>query len=425
MSDERKLILQMVKEGRMEIEEAEKLLEALGSPKAQSNADPSNSQESIFQQAAQQAGPKVEQFMSSLSSMFGSVAGNVGPAIEQKLGNIFQGVSNFTNSYNHTLKDEEKIISDDTITKVNLENLFGNITITGHDAEDIILESEKLTDAKTDEQAAQYSEACKAQWSVNNGELTITPEASDYLKAGKVILNLKLKLPHDLALNLTTQIKDIRVNQYKASEQTCQLKTNSGDIYLQEVDVKHLDIQTSSGTFKGQKNRTNELNLKTTSGDIKFEGTFDKGKLSTTSGYTELECSIMEQLQVEAVSSDILLRSTNSPGKIELNSTSGDIEFYGDVKSEVSLSSSSGDLEGDILLSDSGAMTLTTNSGDIDFGLGLESNCTLEANTKSGEIECRKELSQSEWKEHSFKGQVGNGQGFLKMQTTSGDILII
>ena len=111
-------------------------------------------------------------------------------------------------------------------------------------------------------------------------------------------------------------------------------------------------------------------------------------------------------------------------GKLDLQTTSGDIETSGRLQAETSLNSASGDLQGDLSIAPSAAVSLISNSGDIDLIVRPDSQCKLDVASRSGDVECRLSLDGQEVNEHFLQGRLGSGEGTLTARTNSGDVLI-
>ena len=111
-------------------------------------------------------------------------------------------------------------------------------------------------------------------------------------------------------------------------------------------------------------------------------------------------------------------------GSLELSTRSGDIELSGELHKESVLNSASGDLQCDIIVHSNASVSLTSHSGDIDLILRPESQCGIELEARTGDIESRLELDDPQTSEHRLKGKKGSGEGVLKAQTQSGDILL-
>ena len=82
MSEDRKLILKMLQENRISVEEAEQLLSAT----EKKGPSVSGMKDELFNKT----GPKMEQFMGSISSMIESVSQQVGPSLEKRFEGWFQ-----------------------------------------------------------------------------------------------------------------------------------------------------------------------------------------------------------------------------------------------------------------------------------------------------------------------------------------------
>ncbi len=150
----------------------------------------------------------------------------------------------------------------------------------------------------------------------------------------------------------------------KEIDTTFQLRTGSGDIWIDDFKNSKLNVQTSSGDIEVERAKT--INGKSQSGDIEINS-IEQAILSTSSGSMELD--------------DI-------KGLIHLETNSGDIE-----------------IENLQILENS---NIYTSSGDV--SISNINDCYIQVKTRSGDINMRESNRFSEFE--------------LKIETNSGDISV-
>lgn len=173
------------------------------------------------------------------------------------------------------------------------------------------------------------------------------------------------------------------------------IKTYSGDLYINSFSPQNIKLTTISGDIK-----TDNLNngtIKSTSGDI-IINKLNNGTISSVSG--DINISSIEKGQISTTSGDI--RIDNSK-ELDISTTSGDI--YLSRTNIINASSISGDIKLHNLTIEANSSVKTT-SGDIT--IYLTNNAHINAKTTSGD----KNIKQTD------------GIYELKLATTSGDITV-
>lgn len=176
--------------------------------------------------------------------------------------------------------------------------------------------------------------------------------------------NWTVEVPEHMTMRLKTGSGDVRINQVTAN-----IKSNTGSGDLELTAVKGvLDFNTGSGDAELE-NIDGELNLNTGSGNISLrdsKGTYD---LNAGSGDIRFE-KVNGNFQVNTGSGDIKASSVTIAGSSKFNTGSGNatVSLAGDLKSNISINSGSGDsrlqlngapINGTVI------MTANKNNGDI------------------------------------------------------------
>ncbi len=427
MSEDRKLILKMLQENRISVEEAEQLLSATD----KKGPSVSGMKDDLFNKT----GPKVEQFMGNISSMIETVSQQMGPGLEKRFEGWFQqkqgksdqkpdmGFKTGASADKGQCSENKSVINVEPETKkLRCFHKLGPLTIEGHEGQHInaILESHF-----GDSDDKKKFEELKLIGRQDGDVLFLELEGADQIKSdGQRWVELKLQVPAGLDFELGTDKQDVLIQKLSHPEGKLHLESSSGDLELQQLALKHIVLQTTSGNVSADQ-ASESLEIRTQSGDIKLTGSIFDGEIQTQSGSLHLEASVQHQLKAESRSADLNLQLLdNSKGRIDLQSQSGDIELTGNLAGETVLNSSSGDLQCDLTITELASVSLTTYSGDVDLILRPSSDCKVDAEAVSGDVECRVELQGAEKTEHKLTGTLGNGQGMLRAQTKSGDILI-
>lgn len=424
MSEDRKLILKMLQENRITIEEAERLLKAT-EDKTQGSSRPP--EDTLFERTA----PKVEHFVNSLSSMFDTVSQQLGPTLEKRFEGWFQQKQHKTtkadesnSSAFETLRRDEQVIPlESDIEKIKVHYTLGDVNVISHAGENIHAALEKRVYSEQVEDKLKYEDLHLESHREGNTLFLKLVGAEGLSASQHAEVHLQLQVPASLDLVLDTDKHDISLSQWSHTQGQVHLRSASGNLSLQNVALKAIDLETQSGNVNAEQ-ASESLKVITQSGDINLTGSIYKGQVKSASGQITVSASVLERLTAEGSSSDMQIQLLDGHGSLELSTRSGDIELSGELYKESVLNSASGDLQCDIIVHPASSVSLTSHSGDIDLILRPESQCSIELEARTGDIESRIDLEAQQTSEHGLKGKKGSGEGVLKAQTQSGDILL-
>jgi len=169
--------------------------------------------------------------------------------------------------------------------------------------------------------------------------------------------------------------------------------TVSGDITMSKLSLKEaLTVGTTSGEISlknivagGQSSATS------VSGDIELEVIKINGalKLGTTSGSTEVSSAqVAGNLSLTSISGDEDLEKTTVENNVSLESTSGVVTFNDLTGNDISISTVSGDVSGNII-GDPNTYSIKASSvsGDIKIPPSANGAKRLDVSTTSGDID--------------------------------------
>jgi hypothetical protein len=137
------------------------------------------------------------------------------------------------------------------------------------------------------------------------------------------------------------------------------VKTTSGDLELEAGTIDRLTAESSSGEMEIRAKTVGDFSASSSSGDVRAEiGTVKRAAVSTTSGKVDVDFDKFDALTVSATSGNVKADLPEKPGfTATLKVTSGDIRcdlpltkngktsVCGSGSSEVSISTTSGDIE--------------------------------------------------------------------------------
>lgn len=214
-----------------------------------------------------------------------------------------------------------------------------------------------------------------------------------------------------------------------------QYDMNSNDIYVyesegdyltikeySELDLKEEDLSTVTVNGSGV-----EVRGKRRIG-VNFQVRIGWSGVRSAYGYTEIRLppSYKGQLTLSTASGDVKSQIDISLERdFKASSSSGDITIPNITAQNVSLSSTSGDIEMDAVRTDAGdstgVITIATSSGDIDIS---QLTGEMDIESTSGEITVKQLTGKTKLKSTSGNIESEAIAGDTRLQTTSGDISV-
>lgn len=210
---------------------------------------------------------------------------------------------------------------------------------------------------------------------------------------------------------------EISERRFSAKENVA-IRTVSGDIDVKGMKSDEIILDACCGLQKIEA-KDNELILSMISNDIELKVPF-KTNISISSVSGDIECTdVTGNLEVQTASGDIELEKIS--GKVEIKSASGDIEVK-NHSGAVDVKTASGDIE--VEFDEVEDSTIETKSGDISMLIPKKTNAIIELFSEDGEIELSIDKSYEEIEKKSgyLKIGLGNKTKKLSCQTKSGDI---
>lgn len=190
---------------------------------------------------------------------------------------------------------------------------------------------------------------------------------------------------------------------------TVDVSTQSSDVYVSGLVSPQLTLRAASvsGDVSVSELKIAETQLTTTSGNI-FVSTSRGGTITagTTSGYMNISDAKAESVSLSSVSGSLSVRNAELTGTLTLHSTSGYVDLDDVAADSIAADTTSGDLELDEV--DTQNLTFTSTSGDISGELLHADEFGGSIRTTSGDISGIRPNSE--------------GTRTLNIETVSGDI---
>ena len=366
MSDARTMILKMLAEGKITVEESEKLLKALGKDESenrtQSHERPQQAEarheeqrqeqydnnydsfnpfrdatklgfdlrnlaqtvQHTVQHAIKKAEPRSREFkekMKEFGNWMQDVVGTMAAEIGQVKGDPIDGVS-----VDFVAQPPEGIAD---CSCFNIENIFGEIRIQEGSEFKIHVNGRISKECLGEYQPAQWF--ARNGMRVNDRTLFVGFDKNQSVKA---LMDMEITLPAGLEINCKTVSSAIRIRgRYRIGE----LKTVSGNIRIQGSELKQSLIETVSGSIQIEGGEI-DLQIKSTSGDFLVRSSkIETLKINSVSGDILLtEGIIADNTDVRLVttSGDIIVEKMDGPwSQVEAITRSGDaiLDWKGDA----------------------------------------------------------------------------------------------
>ncbi len=420
LKDIRLLVLNILKEGRLSIEEADRIINYINfndSDKNKSNSFQYPSPEAIGD-FAREGVSKIEKFVSGLGFNIEKVAQNINQKINTKLEKNSQQTNQSGEKF--TFSDSELINLDQSTHKIIIENNWGSINLSGEDRKDISLNFEKIIWTSSKDLAEEREKGLKIGRIQHDSVLQILLPTSNHEINDTI--NIDIKIPNHLLLHLSTSSGNVFVQNINNQDGKIYIKTSSGDIEINKSNVYETELNSVSGDIHIKELTTNLL-LRSTSGNIELNGELQKeSRVTTISGNIRADISISESLEMTSSSGNINLNnSKNDDCKlIDIITNSGVINYNGIVSNTLRTRTNSGTIKGKSIVANSGIIEVSATSGDIDWGIDEDSDISFRCESKTGEIFTN--IDEAIKSQGSIKGQIKEGKAKLLLTTVSGDL---
>jgi DUF4097 and DUF4098 domain-containing protein YvlB len=288
----------------------------------------------------------------------------------------------------------DKSLPASDISRVNIENLRGEVSINGWD---------------------------KAEVSIT-GELDDESEGLVFQNRDGSIF-IKVKMPRRLDNNWQVKKSSLVINMPKNVRVT--FSGVSSDVKITGLN-RGAEIQSVSGSIVA-KNISEFIDFNTVSGDIKSDSLSGKIRLSSVSGDITDNTST-GRLTLKVVSGEISAHSQAS--EVSVNNVSGDIELKLKQVDELVISTVSGEVESELSLNKNAEVRLSSVSGDFEMNFIGLINASFSIDSNAGGDIVNK-LSSDRVKHDKYGPssrlyfQMGDGSASVKANTVSGEIKLV
>lgn len=315
------------------------------------------------------------------------------------------------------------------ITVLKVSNPSGNIKISSHAQNLIVIEAVKKVKARNQKEASQMAESININVKREKNELLLQTEYPKFydkdfwkrlfsgFRTYSLSVEYEIKVPQKLNLVTTSTSGDLQL--YNITGEVT-VSTTSGDSYLENI-VGKVFLESTSGDMHFLKIE-GPIRIDATSADMKLEKIKSDITIDCTSGDLTGN-DIKGSLKINTTSGDLIL--TNIVGDILADVVSGDITIEQN-QGGFELSTTSGDIQVKSSLTKSHLPShkLNTTSGNVNLSLTAPPSGELEVHTHSGTIYTRIPLTVESISRTKLIGRFDSQKGKIYINTSSGDITL-
>lgn len=324
--------------------------------------------------------------------------------------------------------DKDQKFDGNAVTSIRIEMPSGDIKIERSENDEISMEFKNIVYAESKRKADDLNEQCEFEANLIGGELDVKVELPrhrgkrdflDKLFSGDWNDNirplLRLKIPDGKSVEIDVSSTDIEVSGVKVD---LDVRGASSDVEMRDTEGNAI-YDLSSGDVDVIQHK-GELKIKGKSSDVRIDGLKGNVDIHTSSGDGRLD-RIDGSVIISTSSGDYTIYDIS--GDLDLKSSSGDIYVDG-VAGSARAESSSGDIRLTALSAVQGDFEIDAVSGDVTLEISRDFAGRISLRSVSGDINSRVSGDIETLTDSRLVATVGDGNGRLKVSTSSGDIKV-
>lgn len=295
MKEERKKIIEMVKEGKLSTEEAIVLLDAL-----QNNQEKENEKVHF-----EEVNEKYEQEKSTndqAEDRFSSQFHDAKDKIMDFVNTAFKKIKDIDLQFNQSVEIPHVYQQANvTITNIDIDVANGQVEVKAWDQPDVRVECQAKVYRKDNRDEARAFFIDNSSFYLENGLLRFSTQ-SKWMKVDTIVY-----VPRNEYVKASIRTFNGSVKSEGLEVVDLRAKTANGKIVLQELKSDKLDAETVNGKIVVQESKANRLTAETMHGSVDVEGNYHTIDLQTLNG--NLSCVLHNQetdtVHLKAVSGNI------------------------------------------------------------------------------------------------------------------------
>jgi len=420
IKDIRFFVLNILKDGKITVEEADKIISFINATEEllKSKKIDFPNTESLGN-FAKEGVSRFEKLVNDIGENLEKVAQNIGTRLNIPTDGQ-QQTQKVTEKYSYT--ETQHINIEENLKKLVLENHWGGVKIIGEERSDILLNINKIIWTKNEELANDRSEAFKIKTSQIEDTLKILlPQANANLRD---TVNMEILIPKHLELDIATSNGEILLYDVENPEKDLKLKSTGGNIEVKPVRFKKTFVDTKDGDVS-LKHIDSSINIETTSGHVEFSGIVNsESKIISNTGNIRGKAGVNQNLELitNKGSIDFKQNRTKECDSIQLITDTGNISYRGVILSKFKVQTNSGEITGISHVTGKGEVEINSESSDITWKAEDYNNFKFNCISNKGNVFTNIENDSLEKTPKSLSGKVNTGDANININTVSGDI---
>jgi DUF4097 and DUF4098 domain-containing protein YvlB len=286
-----------------------------------------------------------------------------------------------------------KSLTLDKVSRVNIENLRGTVTVIGWDKNTITIKGELEDDAE--------GLVFKQNGSSVKIKVELEKNKHNYWGGNDEGSELTIYMPKNIRVSFDGVSSDINLENLHAS---AEIKTVSGSIVANNLSDR-IELSSVSGDIESKK-LSGKISLASVSGDV-----------------TDRESS--GRLSLRVISGEIYANSTAK--EVTVESVSGDIHLALNEVDELSVSNVSGDFAASLSLNGAGVVKMSSVSGSLALKFPKDIQASFKLSASAGgdiinNITSQKAKDAKYGPSSKLRFEKGNGNASVRASTVSGSI---
>ncbi len=282
----------------------------------------------------------------------------------------------------------------DGVTLLILDNLRGNITVTGSDDLEYKAEGRKTIRAYNKNEADSADAKCPLIFTKEGNQLVVRMDESQVTSDRRVSADMDLRVPRGVTMEARGKSGDISVNSLSGS---VTIASDRGDVRLSEIGGNVKVSMTRSALIRAVDMKGNvdldgrgsDMQLQNIAGQVtingSYSGTMDFKNLSKPLHFQSPQTDMRVERLPGSLTLDLGdLRATNVVGPMRLKTKSRDIHIE-DFTDAMDLNIDRGDVELITSSSPLGKIDVHAHNGNVELALPGNAVFDLKADTAQGE----------------------------------------
>lgn len=408
MSEEREMILRMLKEGKVSVEEADALLQALEEEGTAAEAE-----------TVSPSGPPHEtpNLHAELRGIFHELVESIPKDVMRELQRTKDALRPSFWGTLHALQGlhegQAESTTEEPMTageRLTVRNAWGDVRVVAASGGVLRVKATRRVWAADEDEAQRLAESLRVAPQRRGDEVVIDARS---LEGRRARVDLELEVPSGVASTLRLAKGDVRVDGV------------SGPLH---VDVIRGDVRVDDLRGAAEINVTSgDVHAESVDGDLSVDIRSGDVQLAHVAGVVgrvlsgDVEIERCGRLTLDVIHGDVSI--DQATGDIAVEAKSGDLRFQRVQSQAVQCRTLSGDVTVALTaLPSTASVSVETLSGDIRLQLPPDAHASIDAVVRSGEVDCALPLRAQTGDRRSVRGTLNGPGATVTLRATSGDI---